>query len=176
MADYATPTVVLPVIPNKDMTPLEKLLLALIFAVKDNGSESYFYADTGPAECAWVARDQLQSIALHSIDTSSWAANEIRRQVSLAPNDEAEVELDLTRTPFTSLFQNIIRRSDSLRYVALISSFTCTKMRPDGFGGKVALVTAERIRRKTTFDILEEFLVEAGLDQRYDPLMEPHNE
>jgi hypothetical protein len=36
-------------------------------------------------------------------------------------------------------------------------------MRPDGFGGMAVLITADAIVGKSTSDLLEDFLVEAGL-------------
>ncbi len=60
--------------------------------------------------------------------------------------------------------QDIVRRSTTLRYVTAVSSFSCSKMRPDGFGGMAVLITADRIVGKSTSDILEDFLAEAGLD------------
>jgi hypothetical protein len=37
-------------------------------------------------------------------------------------------------------------------------------MRPDGFGGMAVLITADAVRGKSTNDLIEEFLSEAGLD------------
>jgi hypothetical protein len=58
------------------------------------------------------------------------------------------------------IFQDIVRRSATLKYVTAVSSFTCTKMRADGFGGMAVLITADAIRGKSTNDILEDFLAE----------------
>lgn len=57
-----------------------------------------------------------------------------------------------------------MRRSKTLRYVTAVSAFTCSKMRPDGFGGMAVLITAEAVTGKSTSDIIEDFLTEAGLD------------
>lgn len=51
----------------------------------------------------------------------------------------------------------------TLTYISVISSFTCSKMRPDGFGGMAVLITKDAIKGKSTGDVLEDFLVEAGL-------------
>jgi hypothetical protein len=170
LADYATPTVVLPVIPNQDMTPLEKLLLGQIFEVKNDGRETYFFSQAGPAEQASLDRTDLGAVLQNPTAPPSPLAEEIKRQLSLAPRESAYVALDLARTPFTRLFQNIILRSNTVRYVAIISSFVCTKMRPDGFGGQVTLVTDNRILRKSTYDVLDEFLAETGLlEQSLNP-------
>jgi hypothetical protein len=53
-----------------------------------------------------------------------------------------------------------VRRSATLRYVTAVMSFTCSKMRPDGFGGMAVMITADAIIGKSTNDILEDFLAE----------------
>lgn len=63
-----------------------------------------------------------------------------------------------------SILQDIVRRSKSLRYVTAVSSFTASKMRPDGFGGMAVLITPKAIVGKSTNDIIEDFLAEAHLD------------
>jgi hypothetical protein len=60
--------------------------------------------------------------------------------------------------------QNIVRRSQTLKYILVITSFTCTKMRSDGFGGMATVITANTIAGKSTHDIIGELLEEAGVD------------
>jgi hypothetical protein len=48
MADYFSPTVVQPTIPNSDMTALERLLLTHIFESEPDGDGLYFFAETSP--------------------------------------------------------------------------------------------------------------------------------
>ena len=45
---------------------------------------------------------------------------------------------------------DIIRRSATLRYVTAVSAFTCSTMRPDGFGGRAAVITADTVMDKST--------------------------
>jgi galactokinase len=54
-----------------------------------------------------------------------------------------------------------VRRSPTLRYVTAVSAFTCSKMRPDGFGGMAILITASEVMSKLTNDIIQDFLNEA---------------
>ena len=44
----------------------------------------------------------------------------------------------------------------------MVSAFTCSRMRPDGFGGMATVITADAIRGKSTGDILADFLDQAG--------------
>jgi hypothetical protein len=60
------------------------------------------------------------------------------------------------------MLQDIVRRSATISEIVVTTAFTCTKMRPDGFGGSVMLITADVIRYRSTTDILEEFWNEAA--------------
>lgn len=59
------------------------------------------------------------------------------------------------------MFQDVVRRSEAIEEIVVTTSYTCTKMRPDGFGGSVMLITPEAIRYRSTTDMLEELLNEA---------------
>lgn len=61
------------------------------------------------------------------------------------------------------ILQDIVRRSPRVSYVVVICAFTCSKMRMDGFGGAVTLITADAILGKSTTDLLGELMDEAGL-------------
>ncbi len=51
-----------------------------------------------------------------------------------------------------------MRRSPTLDYISVISAFTCSRMRSDGFGGSVVVISADTILGKSTYDLLEEFI------------------
>jgi hypothetical protein len=57
-----------------------------------------------------------------------------------------------------------VRRSATLRYVIAVTSFTCSKMRPDGWGGMAVLITPSAVMGKSTADVIEDFLNEAVPD------------
>ena len=44
---------------------------------------------------------------------------------------------------------------------ASTAAFTCSKMRPDGFGGMVTLITADEIIGESTNGLLEKWLTDA---------------
>jgi hypothetical protein len=75
----------------------------------------------------------------------------------------ADIELDLSVTSWEFIFQDIVKRSATLDHVMAVSAFTCSRMRPDGFGGMAILITADAIRGKSTEDILGDFLEQAEL-------------
>ena len=77
------------------------------------------------------------------------------------PPDDIDVDLTNSDTGWDQMFQDIVRRSAAIDEIVITTAFTCTKMRPDGFGGSVMLITADAIRYRST-DILEEFWNEAA--------------
>jgi hypothetical protein len=167
MADYYSPTVIQPPIPVAAMTPLERLLLENIFSAEPVGDDLYFYAEEMPAQIIYVDRGELEAALAASRDRT--ARIDVNVAVHLAraaaDQDEIEIELDMTSdVDWEHIFQDIVRRAPMLRYVTAITSFECSKMRPDGFGGMAVLITADRILGKSTHDLIAEFLAETGLD------------
>jgi hypothetical protein len=166
VADYYTPTVIQPMIPAADMTPLERLLLTRIFSAEPDGDGLYFYAEEGSSDLAVIERGELEEALAASREAGdSRAASFVAEHLAQLGEDEAEVELDLSGgTSWEAFLQDIVRRSPRLRYVSVVSSFLCSKMRSDGFGGMAMLITAERILVKSTADLIDDFLKEAGLE------------
>ena len=156
MTDYFTPTVIQPAIPIADITPLERLLLSHVFNAECQGERLYFYADEGPAGRIWLDRARLEA-ALAQSCIDSTATNLVTKQLAQVPADNVEIELDFIDRSWEAIFQDIVRRSPSLRYVTAVSAFTCSKMRPDGFGGMAVLITANTVMGKSTGDIIADF-------------------
>jgi hypothetical protein len=161
MADYHSPTVVQPTIPSADMTALERLLLTNIFESAPDGDGLYFFAETSPNTQIELPIETIRSALAASDGVPSEAVAFVREQLKEAGDDDEHVDLDLSQTSFEFLFQGIVKRSATLDHVTIVTSFTCTKMRPDGFGGMAVLVTADTIKGKSTEDILGDFLDEA---------------
>jgi hypothetical protein len=159
MADYFTPTVIQPAIPVADITPLERLLLSHIFNAEPDGEGLYFYADEGPSDMIWLDRTPVETALAQSLP--GIATTFVSEQLARVPADNAEIELDCSDMVWESIFQDIVRRSARLRYVTAISAFTCSKMRPDGFGGMAVLITPSAVVGKSTSDIIQDFLNEA---------------
>jgi hypothetical protein len=149
MADYFTPTVIQPAIPIADITPLERLLLSRVFNAECQGERLYFYADEGPAERIWLDRARLEA-ALAQSRIDSTAATLVIEHLARIPADNVEIELDFTDRRWEAVFQDIIRHSATLRYVTAVSAFTCSTMRPDGFGGRAVVITADTVMDKST--------------------------
>ncbi len=176
MADYHSPTVVQPTIPKVDMTPLERLLLTRIFEAEPDGDGLYFFAESGPSDGFKLAVEELRAAFTQSAGTASTASAHFARLMVDIGESDTHVEIDLSGTfpgsgqrpargqAWEFIFQDIVRRSPTLDHVVVVSAFTCTKMRPDGFGGMAVLITADAIKGKSTNDILEDFLAEAEID------------
>ncbi|MGH7077724.1 MAG: hypothetical protein ACREE4_14170 [Stellaceae bacterium] len=168
MADYYTPTVIQQTIPAADMTPLERLLLTRILSSEPDGNGLYFYADEGPSDLAVIERGELEEALAASREAGgSRAARLVAEHLAQLGEDEAEAEVELDLSggiSWEAFLQDIVRRSSQLHYVSVISSFTCSKMRSDGFGGMAVLITAECIFGKSTDDLIVEFLKEAGFE------------
>lgn len=167
MTDYYSPTVIQPTIPVAAMTPLERLVLENIFSAEPVGDDLYFYAEEMLAQIICVDRGELEAALAASGDRTGPIDAYVAARLAQAPadHDEIEIELDMTAdVDWEHIFQDIVRRSPTLRYVTAITSFECSKMRPDGFGGMAVLITADSIISKSTEDMIAEFLAEAGLD------------
>ena len=168
MADYFSPTVIQQSIPIADMTPLEILVLSLIFGAEPDGEALYFHASLGPSDAIGLSIDELRAAFDASAGIDSTATTYIAERVAVASTDDTEIEIDFSGTSWEFIFQDIVRRSSTLRYVTAVTSFTCSKMRPDGVGGMAVLITADAIVGKSTNDILEDFLAEKEGDAADD--------
>jgi hypothetical protein len=170
MADYFSPTVIQPTIPTVDITPLERLLLSHIFHPEPDGDGLYFAAAEGPADMIWLDRAPIEAaLAQSKSTTDSTAMTIVTEQLARVPADNVEIELDFSDHSWVSIFQDIVRRSATLRYVNAVSAFTCSKMRPDGFGGMVVVITRSAVMSKSTSDIVVDFLNEAVPDWDDEP-------
>lgn len=161
MADYFTTTIIQPNIPSADITPLERLILSRAFSAEEDGDGVYFFAEIGIDETPAIACAAL-SDALGAADRPSRASDFVRAELDACTDRSGAIDLDLTKTSWERFFQDIIRRSPTLSHVTVLQAFTCSKMRPDGFGGAAILITADAIRAKSTGDLIEEFMTEAG--------------
>jgi hypothetical protein len=166
MADYYTPTVIQQTIPETDMTRLECLLLSHIFESERDGEGWYFFSELGPADMIVIERARLESALAASEPDVDNTANSFDRKLLADLKDEnvqnGYLDIDLSITSWESLFPDIVRRSSTLEYVSAVSSFTCSRMRPDGFGGAVIVISADTILCKSTNDLLEEFIEQAA--------------
>lgn len=162
MADYYTPTVVQPTIPCADMTPLEQLLLTQIFESEPDDNGLYFFAEIMPLNQFELPIETLRGALAASDGVVSEIATFVINRLKGADGNYADIELDLSVMSWEVIFQDIVKRSATLDHVTVVSAFTCSRMRPDGFGGMATVITADAIGGKSTGDIPADFLDQAG--------------
>lgn len=158
MADYHSPTIVQPSIPDMDMTPLERLILTNIFDFEPDGDALYLFTELGPADIFDLPADEFRAAFAASTGVPSRVRDYLQLTFTALDVDATFVEVDISGISWNFILQDIVRRSSTLGYLYVLTAFTCTKMRPDGFGGMVVFVTADMVVGKSTFDILEDFI------------------
>lgn len=163
MADYHSPTVVTPSIPVADMTALENLLLQQVFDESMDGNESYFHSWCGPSDILTIDAIELRTAWQESRDRESRINAYVGKRLEAfdaTAEDKRSDDLDLDLTgpdeDWTRMFQDIVRRSQTLDEIVVTTAFTCSKMRSDGFGGSVMRITADAIQYASTVEMLEE--------------------
>jgi hypothetical protein len=161
MADYFTPTVVQPTIPEADMTVLERLLLTQIFESEPDGDGLYFFAALSPNDQLELSVEEVRAALAASDGIESQSAILVSERLQAVDADEADLALDLSMESWEFIFQDILRRSLTLDHITVLLAFTCSKMRPDGFGGMAVLITADIVQGKSTNDMLCDLLDEA---------------
>jgi hypothetical protein len=170
MADYHSPTVVQPSIPAVDITPLERLILGLAFDTQDDAEGVYFHSWCGPSDVVTLPVSDLRAaLEASRTETGSGIGEHVRTLLARYdaeagddPPDDIDADLTEGEAGWDRMLQDIVRRSATIAEIVVATAFTCTKMRPDGFGGSVMLITAEAIRYRSTTDVLEEFWNEAA--------------
>lgn len=170
MADYHSPTVVQPNIPAADITPLERLILGLVFDAEDEEDGVYFHSWCGPSDFVSLSVEDLRAAVEVSREVGESSIGKhvgallARYDVEAGDDPADDIDVDLTEgdSGWDRMFQDIVRRSAAVGEIVVTTAFTCTKMRPDGFGGSVMLITADAIRYRSTTDMLEEFSNEAA--------------
>ncbi len=162
MADYASPTVVQTSIPKADMTPLERYLLARIFEEDDEGETVFLSSHGSPNDTLDMPLGELRAAFTPSQGIGSSALDLIAAKLDewQGLSDDDEVHLDLSMTSYEFVLQDIVKRSPVLTRIEVVTSYTCTKMRRDGFGGAAMAITAGEVRFKSTDDILNDFQTE----------------
>jgi len=151
-------------IPDADMTPLERLLLSQIFQSEPIGDGWYLFAEENPCTMIDVTRSEIKAALAETTDTGSAAYIYVAGKLAGLTGGGEDIDLDLSGTSWESFLQDIVKRSKTLDYISVATAFTCSKMRPDGFGGMAVLITQDAIVGKSTNDIFEDLIAEAGLD------------
>jgi hypothetical protein len=142
MADYYTPTVVDPMIPLAAMLPIERLFLSQVFDEELTSEAAYYCSDDGVSDLISLdVRSGPSRARSRHAETSSLAQKLIDEQPDAILGDD-DIDLDMCGDLWADVLQDIVRRSPDLDHLTVTMAFTCSKMRPDGFGGLAMLITA----------------------------------
>ena len=158
MADYYSPTVVEPNIPLADMTPLEQLLLTQIFDSEAVNDALYFYKEQSTQDLLWLDLGEVRDALAQSQGIASKANELVADALAKLGPDAEDLEFDLSMESWEFLFQDILWRSATISHITVTTSFTCSKMRSDGFGGMVTVITADQILSSSTAEMLCQLL------------------
>ncbi len=161
MADYYFPTVVTPMIPVADVSPLDALVLGEMFACERDGDTYYYFAPESVDEMPTFDIADVRAALHASRRFPSGLAALIEDELSKLDPAEQYLQLDLTMSSWPSIFQDIIKRSVDLTHITVVSAFTCSRMQPDGFGGMVTVITADAVLSTSTDEMAAQLLGQA---------------
>lgn len=162
MADYYTPTVIDPTIPLAAILPIERLFLAYVFSEEADDKTAYYFCDDGPCDLiSMPATDVRAALDAATPETSRLAEKLIDEQPDAILGGD-DIDLDMCGDLWADVLQDIVRRSPDLDHLTVTMAFTCSKMRPDGFGGLAMLITASTIRSESTHTLFDRFYTEAA--------------
>lgn len=162
MANYYTPTVIEPFIPLAAMLPIERLFLAQVFSEEVESETAYYWSDDGASDLIYLDAEAARTaLGVTSAETSSLTKKLIDKHAEAILGDE-EIELDECGDLWPDVLQDIVRRSCDLDHLTVTMAFTCSKMRPDGFGGLAMLITGTAIRSESTHTLFDRFYKEAA--------------
>jgi hypothetical protein len=161
MADYHTPTVIEPMIPVSAVLPVEGMFLAHVLDAEIDSSAVYYFSEQGANDLVFFDPEELRE-ALDAADhSSSRLVTRLLEDHADALRGDDDIEFDLAGDLLPQVLQDIVRRTPDLDAIYVTMAFTCTKMRPDGFGGLAMLITNETIRSESTNALFERFYEEA---------------
>ncbi len=155
MTDYYSQTVVRTDIPRSALTRLEFDVLSQIFSHEVVGDDIYFFAEHGLNDIAYVTAEAANAFAEADRGIASTLADHVAEAMTMLPDDDEQIEIDVAAIGYEKIFQDVVRRS-ALGFIEVETAWTCTKMRPDGFGGAATLITASAIESMSTSSWLDE--------------------
>jgi hypothetical protein len=168
MADYYLQTVVHQTIPVAFLCPLEEWLLKRIFdweldKTGPHGDALYLFAEESP-------RDVVDIDDVSEFAKALGASAEIAPELTAAVAKQFDADKDSIDTTeigeWSGILQGVIKRHPAeLPYVAAEVSFTCSKMRADGFGGAAILITADLQDGWATAEWIHHRLLQLGLEK-----------
>lgn len=162
MADYYTPTVINPMIPLAAMLPIERLFLSQVFDEELTSEAAYYCSEDGARDLISLAAAEVRAALDAATPETSRLAQKLIDEQPDTILGEDDIDLDMCGDLWADVLQDIVRRSPDLDHLTVTMAFTCSKMRPDGFGGLAMLITASTIRSESTHTLFDRFYTEAA--------------
>ncbi|ACB97274.1 hypothetical protein [Beijerinckia indica] len=162
MADYSSPTVIQQTIPEADMTELEKTVLLEIFQYEEDGNGFYLFHEESPQDLITIEPEDYERLLAIKDDGFSSLRTWLLENRPVGETDPTE--LDMSDYSYEYILQDIVKRSKSLDYITVVTGWTCSKMRSDGFGGMASFITADEIKCHSTTQFLEDCMAEFEKD------------
>jgi hypothetical protein len=162
MADYYTPTVIEPFIPLTAILPVERLFLAQVFDEEVDGESAYYSSNEGACDLIFLDCEKVRAALCPATSETSSLTKTLLDTYADEITGTQEIELDGCGDRWPDVLQDIVRRSPDLDNLTVTMAYTCSKMRPDGFGGFAMLITATAIRWESTHTIYDRFYKEAA--------------
>lgn len=162
MADYFTPTVIEPMIPLTSILPIERQFLAQVFTEEIDAQTAYYFSDTGASDLIFLDPENARAALSGASAETSRLAKTLLEEYADDLTGTDDIELDMCGDLWPDVLQDIVRRAPGLDHLTVTMAFTCSKMRPDGFGGMAMLITAEIVRWGSTSTLFDRFYQEAA--------------
>lgn len=156
MADYYSQCVVSPMLSLSELTAAERLILCNMFEFETDADELYLFAEVGRNSMIDLALPDVRA-ALATTAGGTAAADLLAGAITGLSEDDTVAEIDLD-DHWIGILQEIVRRSPTLTFVAIETGFSCSKMRPDGFGGAALVITADTVDAMSTSQFIDETL------------------
>lgn len=165
MADYYTPTVIVPNIPVSELTSFEKYIL-----------EQYFDSEVSEGTIYFKQRDIVYGDSSHRVGLLRAILDEYNPEVNsqsreiwdlIVDNELSEdmlIPIDLNEDYLVKLLEGVVERSKVLKRIDIVQSYMCSKMRSDGFGGKRIIITKDSTDIIDTNDLSDEGNIEEVVD------------
>lgn len=150
MADYSTPTIIRPNIPAEAITMLELIVLTEMYEWERDGDGLYFFAPEGTPTEIQLDVTQVRELAAVAPEGRGSIVPLLLSKLAELDTEEGSFDLDVTDMKDAQIFQDILHRCPDIDHVSIVSGWTCSRMRPDGFGGAVTVITRDRIQSSTT--------------------------
>ncbi|MGL4440055.1 MAG: hypothetical protein ACRCUE_12370 [Bosea sp. (in: a-proteobacteria)] len=153
MAQYATPTVVIPALPVDCLNEVERFILTSVFQHQLWEGSLHLFAEEGIDDEAFVCRDTLDAV----LDRIEPGTHRLAMLLSAQTMERSQAKDPQPLICFINeleparVLQGIVRRHpDHVPHVVIQQAFTCSTMCPDGFGGAATVIHAGGIEHICT--------------------------